>query len=81
MNPNITKDGVEVRAGQIWRDLDKRESGRTIKVVSVAEGKALSRDHVKLTGFTCRMNRPISVRRMHKGGTGWELVSQPEDEK
>jgi len=27
------------------------------------------------------MNRPISVRRMHKGGTGWELVSQPEDEK
>ena len=37
---NVTKDGIEVRPGQIWRDLDSRMQGRTREVLAVVDGKA-----------------------------------------
>lgn len=65
MSKNITKEGVEVKAGQIWRDLDKRMSGRQRTVLTVEGGKA----HMDGTPKT-----KVSIKRMHKGSTGWALV-------
>lgn len=72
--PTCTKDGIEVKPGQVWRDLDKRMRGREVIIVEVANGKAITRDNLRF-GFTARKNRPISISRMHRHSTGWELVS------
>ncbi|EPZ0439134.1 hypothetical protein ACXI6M_004231 [Pseudomonas aeruginosa] len=40
---NITKEGIEVKPGQVWKDLDKRQSGRQCKVVAIEDGKAKMR--------------------------------------
>jgi hypothetical protein len=66
MKENITKEGIEVKVGQVWRDCDKRMNGRTRKVVSVNDGKA------QMDGPT---KTSVSIRRMHKSSTGWELVT------
>jgi len=63
---NTTKEGIEVKPGQVWRDLDKRRNGRTRTVVAVEDGKA----HMDGTPKT-----KVSIARMHKGSTGWSLVS------
>ena len=67
----ITKDGIEVKVGQIWRDLDKRMDGRTRKVIEVKDGKAVMQSPHQPTG----MKTKVSIKRMHKSSTGWELVS------
>jgi hypothetical protein len=66
-----TKEGVEVMPGQIWRDLDKRMAGRRVKVLAVyiESGKA-EVENQATGGLTT-----LSVRRMHKGATGWALDS------
>lgn len=63
---NTTKDGIEVKAGQIWEDLDKRMSGRRIKIVAVLNGRAY---------FGESWKRSIAINRMHKHSTGFRLVS------
>lgn len=63
---NTTKEGVEVKPGQVWRDLDKRMNGRTRTVLEVVDGKAYM-DGVPKT--------KVSISRLHKGSTGWALVS------
>lgn len=65
MNESTTKEGIEVKVGQVWRDLDKRMNGRTRTVVAVENGKA------QMGGPTITN---VSIKRMHKGSTGWELV-------
>jgi hypothetical protein len=56
----------------VWRDLDKRMDGRLRRVAEVdpACGK------VTMVATTGRGRFPsrVSVRRMHKHGTGWEIV-------
>lgn len=69
---NITKEGIEVKVGQVWRDLDKRMAGREVTVLEVADGKA----RVGRAGSSIKATR-LSVSRMHKSSTGWVLVSQP----
>ena len=66
MSENVTKEGVEVKPGQVWRDLDKRMQGRLVTVVSVADGKAQVTNGVTKTR--------LSIQRMHKTSTGFELV-------
>ncbi|HBN9060903.1 hypothetical protein ACV344_31015 [Pseudomonas aeruginosa] len=66
---NITKEGIEVKPGQVWKDLDKRQAGRQCKVTSVSFGKA------KMESFAGSKST-VSVRRMHNHSTGWELVSE-----
>lgn len=64
----ITKDGITVRVGQVWRDCDKRCHGRTKTVARVDS----------LNGRVQWAERPqgwVAVRRMHKSATGWVLVS------
>ena len=62
---NQTREGIEVKAGQVWRDLDRRMKGRTVTVLAVAHDFAM----VKGTKIT-----RLSVARMHRHSTGWELV-------
>ncbi|MDO8713999.1 MAG: hypothetical protein Q7K13_05920 [Polynucleobacter sp.] len=62
---NTTKEGIEVRPGQVWQDLDKRMSGRKKIVLEVIDGKA------------CMDGSPstkVSISRMHKSSTGWVLI-------
>lgn len=71
---NITKEGIEVRVGQIWRDLDKRMGDRKRQVVSLCGGRAT----MGRVGFSTEqkdtMRTRVSISRMHKSATGWELV-------
>lgn len=74
VNVNTTKNGILVEPGQIWRDLDKRMNGRTVRVESVEDGKAVVRGKSG-PGFNYEgKSTKLSVRRMHKHSTGWELV-------
>ena len=67
---NITKEGIEVKVGQVWKDLDPRMNGRLRRVVAIEHGKAVTEPAFMDGGHRTR----ISVRRMHKGSTGWQLV-------
>lgn len=69
MNPNITREGIEVKTGQVWRDLDPRMKGRKVVVLWVSDGYA----RVKGARET-----QLNVKRMHKHSTGWELVSSSD---
>ena len=69
-NPNVTKEGVEVKAGQVWRDLDKRMGGRTVTVIFAKFGVARVKG-----GESWSRQTELSIRRMHRHSTGWELVS------
>lgn len=70
--PNITKEGVEVKAGQIWRDLDKRSNGRRCKVIEVKDGKAHMRLATKF-GVVSKRTTKVSISRMHRSSTGWAI--------
>ena len=76
MSKNITKGGVEVRPGQVWKDLDWRMGDRHCRVLSVAEGYARMQC-CNSTGYIL-MERvtKVAVRRMHRHSTGWALVSK-----
>lgn len=63
----ITKDGIEVKAGQVWRDLDKRSNGRTVTIEAVLIGN----EHVRAKGVR---RVELAVRRMCK--PHWELVQK-----
>lgn len=65
MSENTTPEGVEVKVGQRWQDLDKRMNGRPRTVTAVEGGKA------HLDGYP---KTKISISRMRKGSTGWALV-------
>ncbi len=71
-DPLTTKDGIKVEIGQIWRDCDERMAGgnRRCRVVALnpAMGKA------QMENIHGPFKTWVSVRRMHKHSTGWELV-------
>jgi hypothetical protein len=71
---NTTKEGIEVKAGQMWRDLDKRMDHRCVRVVSVTEGKATVARTDPVTGQTDERTTKLSVSRMHRHSSGWALV-------
>lgn len=76
-NPNITKEGVEVKPGQVWKDLDVRTKGpnggaRTCTITAVREGTC----SMSVDGAQPYRTTRVSIRRMHKGATGWALVSE-----
>jgi len=68
-----TKEGIEVKPGQVWKDLDKRQAGRQCKVMEVVDGKA--KMQVGAIGHLGSKST-VSIRRMYKHSTGWELVSE-----
>jgi hypothetical protein len=50
---NMTKEGIEVKPGQVWEDLDKRMHGRQRIVEKVEYGKAHMLGYPKSGGLTC----------------------------
>lgn len=69
----VTKDGVHVRVGQVWRDLDVRMLGRTRCIVEVDA----FRGKVKMaTDGQARGHSWVSIHRMHRHATGWQMVTQ-----
>ncbi|MGW0898669.1 hypothetical protein ACWD0G_16990 [Streptomyces goshikiensis] len=68
---NTTCEGL-VRRGQIWENLDARQSNRHVVIESVADGEAQVRDHYGTNHST------LSVSRMHTYSTGWRLVEPGE---
>lgn len=71
MSHNVTKEGIEVKRGQVWRDLDKRMNNRECRVGVVANGKA---QLFTLVNGQAGKASTVSIRRMHKSSTGWALV-------
>ena len=71
---HVTREGIEVKRNQVWRDLDKRMHNRHVRVVGVEDGKAeVQACEADGRGITYRTTK-ISVSRMHKGSVGWALV-------
>lgn len=71
-NPSLTKDGIEVKVGQVWRDLDYRMGRRLRDVVDVVDGKAIMATHLAGSNRTTK----VSISRMDKASKRWELVSE-----
>lgn len=73
-SPEVTKDGIAVRVGQVWKDLDKRMDGRHCKVIAVVDGRA----HMNRCAPNGRVSSDsvtkVAIARMHRGSTGWTLV-------
>lgn len=76
MIENVTKEGIEVRIGQVWRDLDKRMNNRHCIVEDVNEGKALMSRCRPDGSWRSSNHTKVSVSRMHKSSTGWALVQE-----
>lgn len=64
-------DTVEVRVGQTWEDMDKRMSGRQVRVVEIKGGKAICANTI--TG----KKAVISISRMRPAHNGYKLVEVP----
>jgi hypothetical protein len=86
VNPFLTKEGIEVKVGQVWRDLDYRQAGRHVCVVEVRDsvlrnGKLETAEPYAVVQ-RCQMDGTIygngttrlAIRRMHKSSTGWALL-------
>lgn len=71
MRQNITREGIEVRRGQVWRDLDKRMGDRKCRIGKVQAGRA---EMFVLVDGQAGKRTFVSVNRMHKHSTGWALV-------
>lgn len=68
VDKTITRDGVQVEAGQRWRDLDRRMKGRIVTIVYVDAMNGLAHylaRTAKSRLSIVRMRRPY-----------WELVTE-----
>ncbi len=71
----LTKDGIAVRVGQVWKDLDKRMEGRHCKVIAVVDGRAHLNRCAPNGRVTSDSVTKVAIARMHRGSTGWALVN------
>lgn len=72
-----TKEGIEVKVGQVWRDLDPRMRDRKRKIVALLanSGKVVMDD--PRADFINKIHQSrVSVARMHRHSTGWQLCSE-----
>ncbi|MGW3197116.1 hypothetical protein ACWDBD_21500 [Streptomyces sp. NPDC001118] len=69
---NTTREGILVRRGQIWENLDIWQNQRRVVVEFVESGRARVRAHYGTRRST------ISVSRMHKHSRGFRLVEPGE---
>lgn len=72
---NVTKDGVKVRIGQVWKDLDSRSGDRHCKVFALAEGRAHMNRCSPDGRVASQAVTKVAIARMHHGSSGWSLVS------
>jgi hypothetical protein len=76
MSAHTTKEGIEVKPGQVWRDLEAQgrcNAERLVRVRKVVDGKAVC---CVLVDGRAGKETKIAIRRMHKTSTGWALVSE-----
>lgn len=71
MDKLVTREGIKVEIGQVWRDLDPRMNNRTVVVEGVdeANGAATVRS-------SAGRKSVLSVKRMHRHATGYQLVER-----
>lgn len=78
-NVNLTKEGIEVKPGQVWRDLDERLGGRQCCVETVfndgGNAVAVMRRIDRKPGAR-EVKTKVRLNRMHKGSQGWALVTE-----
>lgn len=68
--PAITPEGITVRVGQVWKDMDKRMDNRLLTVVSIVPGgPVILRQHGATRTTKVRLDR------LRAGSTGYTLVS------
>ena len=68
-----TRDGIEVKVGQRWRNCDPRVQVR-VKTIA-ATGSSVA--GVEWVQWAERPRAKVCVRRMYKHARGWELVGVP----
>lgn len=71
-----TKEGIEVKVGQVWLDLDKRMDNRKRIVTAIDVDYAVMGNPTMPSAPKVR----LAIRRMHKSSTGWALVPKYEVE-
>lgn len=74
-NIALNRDGIVVKVGQVWRDLDKRMEGRHCKIIAVLDGRAHMNRCLPNGRVTTQAVTKVGILRMHRGSTGWALVS------
>jgi hypothetical protein len=67
----VTKDGIEVQIGQVWKNCDRRNRGEVKKVVGIIDA---GNDTCAILYSDYGKRSNVKVRRMYKHSTGWELV-------
>lgn len=76
MRAEITREGIAVKPGQIWKDLDRRNGNRLCKVKVVENGAAFMRrcreDGIEYMGATVK----VAISDMHRRATGWRLIDK-----
>jgi hypothetical protein len=63
---NTNRDGILIRAGQMWKDMNPRSKGRLISVSSVEAGIA--------TVYDGNRTPTLAVARMYPHSRGYELI-------
>lgn len=67
---NTNRDGILIRPGQIWKDMNPRSEGRRfISVTSVEDGIATITDGKRAL--------PLAVKRMYPHSRGYEIYGSP----
>ncbi|MFJ2662584.1 hypothetical protein [Arthrobacter koreensis] len=66
---NTNRDGILIRPGQMWRDLNPRAEGRLLSVESVQAGTATVIDGKRKTA--------VSVERMYPHARGFKIFGSP----
>jgi len=66
---NTNRDGILVRPGQMWRDMNTRSDGRKISISAVQGGTA--------TTFDGNRTGQLAVSRMYPHSRGYQLVGSP----
>lgn len=78
---SITKEGIEVKVGQVWRDLDTRMAARYCRVKDLGYTGTCGTIPAAVMQV-CRPNgatvteriTKVRISRMHHHSTGWDLV-------
>jgi|GEM_PF-3107354 len=69
---NTSRDITPIRPGQVYRDLDPRSRGRTIRVDHVVG------DYAYVTDSNGRRTRILVRRLQRRASNGYELINDPE---
>ncbi|SMP71731.1 DUF6354 family protein [Noviherbaspirillum suwonense] len=70
----VTKDGTEVKVGQVWQDMDPRMDGRQRRIYAIEGEKVVMGRVDRDTGGKTK----VSISRLRPVSGGWKLVPTGE---